>query len=80
MFSGSSPCLLEQHGSCSSDQLPMEHSENMLQNLFLNLPPQTVPFGEQNCEYSGASLYGPRMSARLYGQPACMVNFHWTKR
>ena len=25
-----------------SDQLPVELSENMLQNLFLNLPPQTV--------------------------------------
>ena len=33
MFSGSPPCLLGQHGSCSSAQL----SENMLQNLFLNL-------------------------------------------
>ena len=42
MFSGSSPCLLGQHGSCSSAQLPVEFSENMLQNLFLNLPPQTV--------------------------------------
>ena len=42
MFSGNSPCLLGQHGSCSSAQLPVELSENMLQNLFLNLPPQTV--------------------------------------
>ena len=42
MFSGSPPCLLGQHGSCSSAQLPVELSENMLQNLFLNLPPQTV--------------------------------------
>ena len=42
MFSGSSPCLLGQHGSCSSAQLPVELSENMLQNLFHNLPPQTV--------------------------------------
>ena len=42
MFSGSSPCLLGQHGSCSSAQLPVELSENMLQNLLLNLPPQTV--------------------------------------
>ena len=31
MFSGSSPCLLGQHGSCSSAQLPVELSENMLQ-------------------------------------------------
>ena len=43
MFSGSSPCLLGQHGSCNSAQLPVELLENMLQNLFLNLPPQTVP-------------------------------------
>ena len=43
MFSGSSPSLLRQHGSCSSALLPVELSENMLQNLFLNLPPQTVP-------------------------------------
>ena len=40
MFSGNSPCLLGQHGSCSSAQL--EVSENILQNPFLNLPPQTV--------------------------------------
>ena len=41
MFSGSSPCLPGQHGSCSSAQLPVELSENMLQNLLLNQP-QTV--------------------------------------
>ena len=44
MISGSSPCLLGQHGNCSSAQLPVELPENMLQNLFLNLPPQTVSF------------------------------------
>ena len=33
---------LGQHGSCSSAQLPVELSENLLQNLFLNLPPRTV--------------------------------------
>ena len=43
MLSGSSPCLLGQHGSCCSDQLPVELSENNLRNLLLNLPPQTVP-------------------------------------
>ena len=42
IFSWSSSCLLGQHGSCSSSQLPVELSENMLQNLFLNLPPQSV--------------------------------------
>ena len=42
MFSGSYPCLLGQHGSCSSAQLPVELSENMLQHLLLNLPPQTI--------------------------------------
>ena len=42
MFSGSSPWLLGQHGSCSSAQLPVELSENMLQNLFLSLPPHSV--------------------------------------
>ena len=42
MFSWSSPCLLGQHGSCSTAQLPVDLSENMLQNLFPNLPPQTV--------------------------------------
>ena len=42
MFSGSSPCLQGQHGSCSSAQLPVELSKYMLHNLFLNLPPQTV--------------------------------------
>ena len=30
MFSGSSPCLLGQHGSSSSAHLPVELSENML--------------------------------------------------
>ena len=44
MFSGSSPCFLGQHGRCSSAQLPVELAETMLQNLFLNLPPQTVGF------------------------------------
>ena len=42
LFSWSSPCLLGQDGSCSSAKLPVEPSENMLQNLLLNLPPQTV--------------------------------------
>ena len=42
MFSGSLPCLLGQHGSFSSTKLPVELAENMLRNLFLNLPPQTV--------------------------------------
>ena len=40
-FSGISP-FLALAGSCSSAQLPVELSEIMLQNLFLNLPPQTV--------------------------------------
>ena len=39
MFSGSSPCLLGQHGSFSSAQLPVELVENMLQNLFLTCHP-----------------------------------------
>ena len=47
IFSGSSPCLLGQHGSCSSSQLPVDLSENMLQNLFLNLPPHSVEFRER---------------------------------
>ena len=42
MFSGSSPCLLGQHGNCGSAQLPVELSEDMLQNLFHNPPPQTI--------------------------------------
>ena len=42
VFSGSSPCLLGQHSSCGSAKLPVELSENMLQNLLHNLPPQAV--------------------------------------
>ena len=42
IFSVSFPRLLEQHFSGTSAQLPVELSENMLQNLFHNLPPQTV--------------------------------------
>ena len=42
MFSESSPCLLGQHGSCNIDQRPGELSENILQNLFHKLLPQTV--------------------------------------
>ena len=34
--------MLGQDSSCSSALLPVELSENMLQNLLLNLPPQTV--------------------------------------
>ena len=34
--------LLGQRGSCSSAQLPVELSENLLQNLFLNLPPHSA--------------------------------------
>ena len=44
MFSGSSPCLLGQHCTCSSAQLPVELSENMLKNILLNLLPHTVCF------------------------------------
>ena len=46
MFSGSSPCLLGQHGSCSSAYLPVELSENMLLNLLLDLLPQTVDIAQ----------------------------------
>ena len=42
LFSERSPCLLGQHGSCSTAQRPGELSENILQNLFHKLPPQTV--------------------------------------
>ena len=42
MFSESSPCLLGQHSICSTAQRPVELSENILQNLFHNLMPQTV--------------------------------------
>ena len=42
MFSESSPCLLGQHGSCSTAQRPVELSKNILKNIFHNLPPQTV--------------------------------------
>jgi len=42
MFSESSLCLHGLHGSCSSAQLPVEIPENMLLNLLLNLPSQTV--------------------------------------
>ena len=42
MFSGTSPCFLGQHGSCSSAQQPVELSGNILQNLFHNLTTQTV--------------------------------------
>ena len=43
MFSESSPCLLGQHGSCSSTVKGTgELSENILQNLRNDLPSQTV--------------------------------------
>ena len=42
MFFKSSPCLLGQHGSCSSAKLLVGLSENMLLNLLLDLLPQTV--------------------------------------
>ena len=42
MFSESSPCLLVEHGSCSTAQRQGELSENILHNLFHNLMPQTV--------------------------------------
>ena len=42
MFSESSPCLLGQHGSCSTAKRPGELSENILQNLRNKLPSQTV--------------------------------------
>ena len=37
MFSESFPCLLGQHGSCSTAQMPGELSKNILQNLFHDL-------------------------------------------
>ena len=44
MFSESSPCLLGQHGSCSTAQRPVELSENVLNNHFSqpDSAPQTV--------------------------------------
>ena len=42
MFSESSPSLLGQHCNCSTAQRPVELTENILQNLFHKLPPQTV--------------------------------------
>ena len=42
MFSKSSPCSLGQYGSCSTAHQPAELSENISQNLFHNLPPQTL--------------------------------------
>ena len=52
MFSESwSPCLLSQHGSCSTVQQPVEVSVNILQNLFHNLPPQTVCI-QMDCKIS----------------------------
>ena len=47
MISESSPCLLGQHGSCSTAQRPVELSENILQNLFNKLLPQTVGLVER---------------------------------
>ena len=44
MFSESFPCLLGQHGSCSTAQRPVELLKSILQHLFNNLPPQTVEF------------------------------------
>ena len=48
MLSESSPILLGQKGTCSTAQQHGELSENILQNLFNKLPPQTVrrPRGE----------------------------------
>ena len=42
MFSESFPCLLGQHDSCRAAQLPVELSENIFQNLWNKLPPQTL--------------------------------------
>ena len=42
MFSESSPCLFGQHRSCSTAQRPVELLEDLLQNIFHNLRPQTV--------------------------------------
>ena len=42
IFSKSSPCLLGQHGSCSTAQQPGELSENSLQNLRNKWPPYPV--------------------------------------
>ena len=58
MFSRSSLCLLGQHGSCSSAQMPVELSGNMLQNLFLNLPPQTVPDRDKSLLYRVTKVLG----------------------
>ena len=48
MFSESSPCLVGQHGSCSTAQQPVELLENISQNLCNKLPPQTV-FAAPDC-------------------------------
>ena len=79
MFSGSSPCLLGQHGSCSSAQLPVELSVNMLQNLFLNLPPHSVlnanlfAYLSQNLKL----LWCPLKNAKFWDNSAFIANIHF---
>ena len=57
MFSVSSPCLLGQHGSCSTDQQPMELLENIVQNLIYKLPPQIVLHYMNNRYHNARKLF-----------------------
>ena len=71
IFSESSHCLLGYHGSYSTAQRPVELSENILQNLFNMLPPQTVDFLEKVDLYPNPARVpsaGTRSSTRRRGR------------
>ena len=64
-FSESSPCLLGQHGSCSTAQRPVELSEHMLQNLFHNLTSQTAGTLMREADGRGVGATAPLLTALL---------------
>ena len=60
MFSDSSPCLLGQHGSCSTAQQPGNSQKNSLQNLRNKWPPHPVLESRSLPEHLLAPLGGAR--------------------
>ena len=79
MFSENLPCLLRQHGSCSTAQRPEKLSEKILQNLFHSLTPQTV-YDVHKIEFPPHQSAKFTVSQQIFW-PECVVwRSHWSRR
>ena len=78
------PSFLGQHGSCSTAQWPVELSDNILQNFFHNLTPQTVVFVSSvaQVQFPYVAVRGrwrPRLSLSI-ARGFCHRSINWRLR